>query len=314
MPESINRDDNFDLFTDLFETLRIKGSIFFHSDLASPWGMSFHERGLPLIHVALAGNCHIGVGAESKIHLKQMDFAMLPIGGAHWVADKPGRKLVESEEAGSACVLGKPLFQDGKITNRLMCGFVRFEQNISHPFIESLPEFMHFENEHFNKTAWATATLIDSEIQRTKSNIGPIIDRLTEVLLLQLLSNYFENYTTNSGFIAAVRDPRLKHALNLIHQYPEINWSLNDLGNEIGMSRATLIRHFQNTIGMSPNTYIHSWKMLKAYNLVKYSAASLDNISEQLGFSSSRTLTRAFKRYHNATPASFRHDPSENNN
>ena len=306
MTEHINQNNDFDLFSDILETLRLKGSIFFHSKMASPWGMSLSGQGLSRFHIALEGDCYIGLNTDEMVYLKHMDFVMLPNSDKHWIADKPDRKLEDSEDAASACFLGKPLFQEGEITNRLMCGLVSFDQNISHPIIQSLPNIIHFKYANVKQTAWVTAKLIDSEIQRTKNNSGPIIDRLTEVLLLQLLINYFDNCEGETGFVAATRDPRLRHALKLIHQYPEINWSLKELGLTIGMSRATLIRHFQNTIGVSPNSYMQNWKMLKAYNLVKYSTISLENISEQLGFSSSRTLAKAFKRHHGSTPAKLR--------
>lgn len=56
---------------------------------------------------------------------------MLPSGDPHWIADQPGRRLVPSVRAGEACELGEPLFQKGKITNRLICGLVHFDQEVS---------------------------------------------------------------------------------------------------------------------------------------------------------------------------------------
>ena len=306
MSERIKQKNDMDVVADIFDTFRFKGTIFFHSQLAAPWGMSLERSNVPRFHVALDGNCYVGTGINEMVKLQHMEVVMLPNGGEHWIADQPGRKLVESVQAGKACELGTPLFQKGAITNRLMCGLVSFDQDMSHPIFESLPNIMHFPDNGVGLSAWATAALIDAEIQRTKSSAGPIIDRLTEVLLLQLLDEYSQSSKLETGFFAALRDVRLKRALDLIHKQPEANWSLDELGKKVGMSRATLNRHFQNTIGVAPNAYIRNWKMMKAYSLIKYSTDSLEAIGEQLGFSSARTFAKAFRRHHSYTPSKLR--------
>ncbi|MFT6957807.1 MAG: AraC-like DNA-binding protein [Halieaceae bacterium] len=306
MSDRIKHPSDFNVVTDIFENLRFKGTIFFHSELAAPWGMSLERSEVSRFHIALDGDCYVGTNVDESVKLEHMEMVMLPRGNQHWIADQPGRELIESQHAGNACALGSPLFQEGDITNRLMCGLVSLDASVSHPIMESLPDIMHFPYQGVGSSAWATASMIDSEIQRTKNNTGPIIDRLTEVLFLQLLGVYLEDSTAERGFIAALRDPRLRRALKFIHQQPEASWSVDELGKVVGMSRATLNRQFQRTIGVSPISYIQNWKMIKAYNLVKYSSTSLESIAEQLGFSSAKTLTRAFLRHYSLTPAKLR--------
>ena len=60
------------------------------------------------------------------------------------------------------------------------------------------------------------------------------------------------------------------------------------------MSRATLVRRFQDTVGVAPMTYVANWRLTKAHNLIKYSAAPLEQIADTVGFASARTLSRAF--------------------
>ncbi|MFT5278346.1 MAG: transcriptional regulator GlxA family with amidase domain [Glaciecola sp.] len=40
--------------------------------------------------------------------------------------------------------------------------------------------------------------------------------------------------------------------------------------------------------------YILNWRMMKAYNLIKYSNANLEHAAEQVSFASARTLSKAF--------------------
>lgn len=307
MSERINKDEKeFDVIGDVLETLRFRGSIFFRSDLAAPWGMSLDEADIPRFHIAMSGSCYVGSDSVAPINVKHMDIVMLPSGRSHWIADQPGRKLIPSQQAGEACELGNPLFQNGEITQSLMCGLVNYDQASSHPILDSLPQVLHFPKLTSQDPIWMTVMLIESEMQRTRSKGSSIVDRLTEVLFLQLLNRYVYKNQQLSGFFAGLRDKRIHSALTLIHQEPEFNWSIAALGERVGMSRATLVRHFQSSIGLAPMAYIINWPMMKAYNLIKHSNDSLDQVAEQVGFASARTLSKAFQRQYSCTPSELR--------
>lgn len=147
---------------------------------------------------------------------------------------------------------------------------------------------------------------IDAEISRTDGRGGRIVDRLTEVLTLQLLSRYIVDLEETTGCLAALRDRRVLRALTLIHTEPARDWSLTSLGEQSGMSRATLIRHFKASVGLSPMAYVVNWRLIKAYSLVKYSTATIEQIAKSVGFSSARTLNKAFQRRYGCTPNNSR--------
>lgn len=302
-----SRDDfSFDVLGDVLETLRFRGSIFFRSELAAPWGMSLAPTGIPRFHIALSGNCYVGSDENSAIEVEEMGIIMLPTGHSHWIADQPGRELVSSTRAGEACELGDPLFQQGEITNRLMCGIVHYDQESPHPMLDSLPDILHFPGFESGHPIWSTVTLIDAEMHRLEGGGGTIVDRLTEVLFLQLLNFYAEQNAERSGFLIALRDRRLRRALTLIHSSPAFDWTLSALGEQSGMSRATLVRHFKDAIGVAPITYIQNWRIMKAYNLTKYTSTPLEQIAEQVGFGSARSLSKSFRRHYHCTPNELR--------
>ncbi len=306
MSERLNHDLAFDVLGDILETLRFRGSIFFRSDLAAPWGISLAEGGIPRFHIVLSGECFVGADGQDAVKAGEKDIVMLPNGSSHWIADQPGRVLTSSDRAGKACELGNPLFQNGQITNRLICGMVHFEQGASHPILDALPEILHFPKLGSAGPAWSLVTLIDTELRDYKGSSSRIADRLTEVLYLQLLNDYISNNDDVSGFLAALRDRRVYRALTLIHQDPAFEWTLSSLGERVGMSRATLVRRFQDVVGVAPMAYIKDWRIMKAYNLVKYTATSLEVVAGSTGFASARTLARTFKRHYGCTPLELR--------
>lgn len=304
MSERLN--EEIDVLGDVLHTLSFRGSIFFQSELAAPWGMSLEPVGIPRFHVALSGECFVGGDGIDTVKVEGMDIVMIPNGHSHWIADQPGRKLVPSESAGEACELGNPLFQSGQVTNRLMCGLVHFDRASPHPILDSLPEVLHFPKLKSTEPVWMTVMLIDAEIRRSRNHHSQIVDRLTEVLFLQLLNHYVSENRQASGFLAALSDRRIHRALTLIHQQPDFDWTLTALGERVGMSRATLVRHFQNTVGVAPMAYIKSWRIMKAYNAIKNSSAPLEQIAESMGYASARTLARAFERQYGCTPSEMR--------
>ncbi|MDX2503899.1 MAG: AraC family transcriptional regulator [Gammaproteobacteria bacterium] len=305
----INFDEStVDVLADVLDTLRFRGSIFFRSRLAAPWGMSLSKLKNPRFHIALSGNCYIGVDEANKkiINIQHMDIVMLPHGEMHWIADQPGRKLTPSKQAGDACELGMPLFQNGEITNKLICGLIDYEKDILHPIIDSLPSALHFSGIKKNDSIWMTVLLIDAEMEKEETSQTSIIDRLTEVLFMQLLNKHMSENKEITGFFAALRDKRIHRALESIHNNPQYPWTLDLLAERVNMSRATLSRHFNETVGVPPMTYILNWRMTKAYQLIKHSTNTIEQIADLVGFSSARTLAKSFQRQYGMTPSELR--------
>ncbi len=88
MSERLNETDRFDVLGDVLETLRFRGTIFFNSELAAPWGMSLEPVGIPRFHVALSGSCYVGSNENDAVAVQEMGIIMLPTGKSHWIADQ----------------------------------------------------------------------------------------------------------------------------------------------------------------------------------------------------------------------------------
>ena len=310
MSDSAQNSNDIDILADVLDTLRFRGSVFFLSSLAAPWGMSLASEGTPRFHIVFSGQCFVGANYFAPREVNANDIVVLADGGEHWIADKPGRELIQSTTASQACQLGNPLFQQGDITHKIMCGLVHFDHSISHPFLDSLPDILHFENLSRNGAVWATIELIDAEINRMKRHTGRIIDRLTEVLFIQLLEQYGHENKDTSGFLGALHDRRIYNALALIHKQPARAWTLDALGDAVGMSRSTLVRHFQDSVGIAPMAYITQWRLSKIYQELRCSSKPLGQIAKNYGFASTSTMNKAFHRCHGFTPTQLRKSTS----
>jgi AraC-like DNA-binding protein len=301
---------DFSVLDDVIETLRFRGSIFFHSDLAAPWGISLPTITMPRFHVSLDGSFYIGVDSET-LKIKPMDILLIPGGDMHWIADQTDRELISHDQASYACDLNKPFFCEGKITNRVMCGVIEYDKSVVHPIIDILPSIFHLCDIKSDDNIWLTVTLIDAEIKRTNKKRNNIIDRLTEVLFMQLINQYTAKNPHLSGFLAALNEPRLNRVLQLIHRNPEKKWSVTLISETVGMSRATLLRKFNTALGVSPMVYVTRWRMTKAYQQLKYTNLPLNDSAESIGFSDARTFSSAFQRNFGYTATALRRKVSE---
>lgn len=297
-----------ELVGNILETLRFRSSIFFNSDLAKPWGMSLSKSNSIRFHVALKGDFFLGEGQQTTAKVKQHEIVVLTNENEHWVADLPGRKLVESEVAGQLCQLGTPLFQQGEKTHRILCGVVSFNHHVQHPFLNSLPRMMHFKSIALDSELWKVIDIINGLMDKSFQQQNCILDRLAEVLFLLLIERYVMDSDQNTGFISSVKDHRIQQALLLIHRQPNRNWTNESLSKEIGLSKSSLIRYFKKQIGMSPIEYLTHWRLTMAMNQIQHSNESLENIAEMVGFSSAQSLSKAFKRHFGKTTSQYRNN------
>lgn len=281
---------------DIFDTMRFQSSIFFRSGLAAPWGMALDESSLLRFHISLSGQFFVGENTQCEPQrVEEMDVVLLTGGQAHWIADEPGRALVPSPEVSASCSMGSPMFQSGDITQQVMCGLVHLDPDTSHPFLDALPPIVHLPHLKRSSQAWRLVELIDAEAECGLDDNIKIINRLAEALFLMLLREIMEQYSDLPGFIGALRDRRIHHALKIIHAEPEKHWTINDIASQVGMSRASLIRHFRDQVGLAPIEYQRRWRLMKARNLIFQTNNTLESIAERTGYSSAQTLARAFK-------------------
>ncbi len=307
MTERIKVPAGSEVLSDIMETLRFRSTIFFRSRLAAPWGFSLEEETAPRFHISCKGGFFVGDGEDhAPVEVGETGIILVPDGRPHWIADRPGRPLVPSAKAGEACELKSPFFQTGTITNLLICGITRFDSQLSHPLVTSLPSLIHFPRFDRESPIWRLVELIDAEAERSQALRTPILSRLTEALYLQMLQEVVEHGEGASGFFGALRDCRVRRALELLHREPITPWTLHDLANQAALSRATLVRRFRESVGVAPIEYLTRWRLLKAQQLVRHSDDSMDRIAGRVGFSSAQTLTKAFKRHFGVTPSSLR--------
>jgi len=131
-----------------------------------------------------------------------------------------------------------------------------------------------------------------------------VLDRLCEVLILQLLRHCMAQGITSGGLLAGLADPRLGKALRAVHDDPAQDWDLPSLAAAAGMSRARFAHHFKAVLGHTPAHYLSQWRIQTAQQLMQQ-GQSIQQAAHAVGYGSASAFTRAFVRELGISPGAW---------
>jgi transcriptional regulator GlxA family with amidase domain len=108
------------------------------------------------------------------------------------------------------------------------------------------------------------------------------------------------------GWYQAQGDPVAGLALRLIHENPAHPWSVTELADRVGVSRASLARRFTALVGEAPMTYLTGWRIALAADLLRGTRDTVETIARRVGYANAFALSVAFKRVRGTTPTAHR--------
>ena len=303
-----------DALSDILELIRLKSSVYFRKDFASPWGMEMGKSSYAQFHMVVRGHCWLkSKFLKNPIELYAGDIVIFLNGDEHWLADDPSNKRISGIKVVEAHHRKQKLFRGKNISTTLVCGHFEFEKGFNHPLLKSLPKFLHIKDTERRELTWLeTATnVIMQETGSNEPGADAVVKRLAEILLIQILRVYMLRKNVSKGYLAALKDHQINNALKLIHTKPDESWTLENIARQIGMSRAAFAAKFKHLIGITPMNYLTSWRMFKARELIRQHHLSLFEIAESVGYSSEASFNRAFKKQFKKNPGAMRKEFQE---
>ncbi len=98
----------------------------------------------------------------------------------------------------------------------------------------------------------------------------------------------------------------IERARAWLNQRLEQPWTLAELAQHCRTSQRTLLRRFQEVIGLSPIQYSQQLRIERAKALLESTRLSLQEITERCGYSDVSTFSKIFKRWAQVTPRDYR--------
>jgi len=299
-----------EVISDIMKYVQLTGCVYFQRDFCGPWAMRMADTGFAQFHVITSGACVVEAGGTYR-DVGTGDVLFFPHGGAHVLADQPGRRPVEGRDYMAALGRGTPMFTQGTSPVRIICGHYSYRGKGAHPLLDELPEMVHITAARMGGSSPTTTLLhlIMDELSHREPGCELSVERLAEVLLLQVLRVHYRAQERPVGFFAGLRDTRLNRAITRIHTDYAGPLTLADLAESAAMSRTAFAQRFSSVVRMTPIDYLQHWRMLVAQDLLTSTDRSVSEIAENVGYGSDIAFSRAYKRRFGVSPSVGRYSP-----
>jgi AraC-like DNA-binding protein len=325
---------NEDLLSNVLRTVRLRSAVYFQVSGQGQWAaetlpgreiaatvMSGSEHVMEF-HVVTRGQCWVSVAGEAPVRLEQHDLVVLAQGDGHVMSSAPDLRAMPPDPAFIAhCKRGKLPFAyhlggapvchvsayNGDAETLLVCGFLGCDLRPFNPLIASLPRLLVLRGG--GSSAWIAQVMQRAATESREARVGSaaMLERMSEMMFVDAMRRYMEQLPAHSqGRLAGLRDTTIARALALIHQDPSMEWTVDELGRQVGLARTAMHERFSEVVGLPPMQYVANWRMQVAANLLRDSADKVSMIAQEVGYGSEAAFSRAFKRMAGLSPAAWR--------
>ncbi len=186
----------------------------------------------------------------------------------------------------------------------MVCASVGFGRSTRNPLAHAIRDVLLLELGEIPNLG-VTLDLLFREAFTQHCGRQAVLDRLTEVVVIQLLRDLMDQGRVHSGLLAGLADKRLARAINAMHADPSRSWSLQELAAMAGMSRARFALRFREILGLTPGAYLTEWRLSIARSLLRR-GRSVQQVADEVGYTSASALSRAFTAQIGLSPTQWR--------
>lgn len=324
-----------DTLSDVLRSVRLRGAVFYYVSYGAEWvaaapaAREIAEAVMPgadhvlEYHMVAKGGGWAATDGEPPVRIDTGDIVMFPQGDAHVMSSRPGlhAKPAVAEWIFTTARDPKPIpvsyhhgvLQPGsaqpasEAETVVVCGFIGCDLKPFNPLITALPRMLHLPADDVG--AWVRGVLHQAvdESRERRPGADAVLERVSEMVFVDAARRYLERLPDDAaGWLAGLRDRFVGRALELMHEDPAAEWTLDELGRRVGLSRSALHERFVQLIGQPPMQYLAQWRMQVAAGLLRRNAANVASIALEVGYDSEAAFARAFKRQTGMPPAAWR--------
>jgi AraC-like DNA-binding protein len=311
-----------DILSEVLQAVRLSGALLFRGEFSSPWSCSASDsrmaasslvpgaRSLVFFHVVTEGHCWAEVENQQPLMLEAGDVIALPYGDAHSMGNPQG----ETRTPISSLLPPPPWpelpivsFGGGGEPTRILCGFLHCDDALFNPVLTNLPRVLCVRGKGESSWLETSSRYMLEEATRNRPGGASILGRLAELLFVEVLRCHMEEIGENEiGWLAALKDPTVGKALQLMHGDPAHPWTVEALGRSVGLSRSALADRFRHLLAEPPMQYLTRWRLQIAGQLLRDTDHGIAAIASRVGYESEAAFNRAFKRHAGEPPATWR--------
>lgn len=182
----------------------------------------------------------------------------------------------------------------------MVCASVQYKDGFNNPLASALPKFLYFDIGDSDYLGQSASWLFE-EAFNERCGRQPMIDRLSDIFLIQVLRQVLEDGEVAHGMLAGLSHPQLTNVMVRIHEHPEENWNLASLADMAAMSRSKFSELFKDVVGQSPGDYITDWRLFVAQGLLRKNK-SVGLAANEVGYENGSALARVFRKKTGLSP------------
>ena len=186
----------------------------------------------------------------------------------------------------------------------MVCAHLAFEGGVGNPIASALPDLVCRPLADIDGAEPVLALLFEEAFEQRCGRVA-LIERLFEVVMIQVLRQLMESGQVHGGLLSGLSHARLRNALVAMHEAPAQEWTLEDLAKVAGMSRSVFAATFRETVGITPGQYLQGWRVRLAQKALRR-GRPLKLIAAEVGYGSEAALSRAFKVHAGQSPRQWK--------
>lgn len=323
-----------DILSDVLETVRLTGALFFLVDARTPWvaeapaGPALAPVLLPRVqhvvsyHVIHEGACWCESPGQAPVRLEAGDAIVVPHGHEYALTSQPGLRTGYTPDQTLGWFrdmsAGRLPFVvreggDGPGRIRVTCGFLGCDALPFNPVLAMLPPLwlirMRAGDDGDRLSRLLGFALEESRDRRVGS--AAVLLRIAELVFVEVVRAHLTSLAPDAGgWLGGLRDPTVGQALARLHGEPSRAWTLEVLARELGVSRSVLAARFAHFMGQPPMVYLTRWRMQLASVRLLDPTSKVATVAHDVGYESEAGFSRAFKRATGVSPALWRRHPA----
>jgi AraC-like DNA-binding protein len=310
-----------DGLTALLDGPRARGAFLLRCLMDPPWSVRL-EDGSPLSVTAVARGHAWAVPDDGPAFRVGAGDVLVAVGPEAWtVADDPATAPQAVIHPGQVCTTpdGRTLEEEMHQGVRswgnsatgatvMLTGAYSLQGEVSRRLLSALPRFVVLSAEEI---ASPLVPLLADEIVKDAPGQDAVLDRLLDLLLIAVLRTWFARPEADPpAWYVGQADPVVGPALRLLQHHPEHPWTIAELADAGGVSRAAFARRFTDVVGEPPIAFLTGWRLALAADLLREPGATLAGVARKVGYSTAFALSTAFKREFGVSPRDHRALPA----
>jgi len=302
--------------SELLLGMRLNGVQYRRIEVARPFGIAFHAApGRAQFHFVGRGPVLLRTSDGTLYPLSKGDAVLMPQGSSHTLLSSSdvACRDIASFDTTPLCDTVNDIHPDCPVATRedgalVFSGCMEFELGGMQPLVAAMPEVMQVGTllEKYPELP-PILDAMERESCAKRAGFAGILARLADVVSAIIVRGWVEcGCGDATGWVQALRDPRLGKAIVALHRDPGRNWTVAELASEMGSSRSVFAERFLEATGMTPLRYLTELRMRLAAQWIGREREPIESVAFRLGYGSLAAFSRAFKRVTGRPPGAVR--------